>query len=163
MTKKERLWQMFKFLCFSLSAGVIQFVSFELLALICRSVFSLTQEQYYWGCHLTALLLSVIWNFTFNRKFTFKSANNVPKAMALVLLFYAVFTPLSIWWGDALVKIGWDDTLVELFTMVINFVTEYVYDAFVVFRKNTKVEENAGDEQIAENNGENIANGDNNA
>ena len=146
MTKKERLWQMFKFLCFSLSAGVIQFVSFELLALICRSVFSLTQEQYYWGCHLTAILLSVIWNFTFNRKFTFKSATNVKKAMLLVLLFYAVFTPLSIWWGDALVKIGWDDTLVELFTMVINFVTEYLYDAFVVFKNKPEEGKNQPDE-----------------
>ena len=146
MTKRERIFQILKFLGFSLSAGVIQIVSFELLALICRSVFSLTQEQYYWGCHLTAILLSVIWNFTFNRKFTFKSATNVKKAMLLVLLFYAVFTPLSIWWGDALVKIGWDDTLVELFTMVINFVTEYLYDAFVVFKNKPEEGKNQLDE-----------------
>ncbi len=154
MTKKERLWQIFKFLCFSISAGVIQIVSFELLALACREVFSLLEEQYYWGCYLTALLLSVIWNFTFYRKFTFKSANNVPKAMALVLLFYAVFTPLSTWWGDALVGVGWDDTLVLIFTMVINFVTEYIYDAFVVFKNNTKVEQKNDSEQTAESNGE---------
>lgn len=139
MTKKQRIWQIFKFLCFSLSAGIIQIVSFELFALVCRSAFSLVEAQYYWGCYLTALLLSVVWNFTFNRKFTFKSANNVPKAMALVLLFYAVFTPLSTWWGNALVKVGWDDTLVLVFTMVINFVTEYLYDAFIVF-KDKKVE-----------------------
>ena len=112
MSKKERIIQFLKFLGFSLSAGIIQIVSFELFALICRSAFSLVEEQYYWGCYLTSLLLSIIWNFTFNRKFTFKSAVNVPKAMALVLAFYAVFTPLSTWWGDALVSVGWDDTLV---------------------------------------------------
>ena len=138
MSKKERIIQFLKFLGFSLSAGIIQIVSFELFALICRSAFSLVEEQYYWGCYLTSLLLSIIWNFTFNRKFTFKSAVNVPKAMALVLAFYAVFTPLSTWWGDALVSIGWDDTLVLIMTMVINFITEYVYDALVVFREKKK-------------------------
>ena len=138
MSKKERIIQFLKFLGFSLSAGIIQIVSFELFALICRSAFSLVEEQYYWGCYLTSLLLSIIWNFTFNRKFTFKSAVNVPKAMALVLAFYAVFTPLSTWWGDALVSIGWDDTLVLIMTMVINFLTEYVYDALVVFRERKK-------------------------
>lgn len=138
MSKKERIIQFLKFLGFSLSAGIIQIVSFELFALICRSAFSLVEEQYYWGCYLTSLLLSIIWNFTFNRKFTFKSAVNVPKAMALVLAFYAVFTPLSTWWGDALVSIGWDDTLVLIMTMVINFLTEYVYDALVVFREKKK-------------------------
>lgn len=138
MSKKERIIQFLKFLGFSLSAGIIQIVSFELFALICRSAFSLVEEQYYWGCYLTSLLLSIIWNFTFNRKFTFKSAVNVPKAMALVLAFYAVFTPLSTWWGDALVSVGWDDTLVLIMTMVINFLTEYVYDALVVFREKKK-------------------------
>lgn len=134
MTKKERFFQFLKFVGFSISAGVIQIISFELIALICRKGFSLTEEQYYWGVYLTALTLSVLWNFTFNRKFTFKSANNVAVAMGLVAWFYLLFTPLSTWWGDALVKIGWDDTLVLLFTMIINFVTEYFYDAFVVFR-----------------------------
>ena len=128
MTKKEKLIQIVKFTLFSISAGIIQIVSFELLALLCRGVFSLTDEQYYW-------------NFTFNRKFTFKDASNVPIAMLKVFLFYLVFTPLSTWGGDALVKIGWDDTLVLAITMVINFVTEFIYDDLFVFRKK-KVEEN---------------------
>ena len=134
MSKKEQIIQFLKFLGFSLSAGIIQIVSYELFALLCRGAFSLVEEQYYWGCYLTSLLLSIIWNFTFNRKFTFKSAVNVPKAMALVLEFYAVFTPLSTIGGDALVSIGWNGTLVLIITMVINFITEYVYDALVVFR-----------------------------
>ena len=147
MSKKERIIQFLKFLGFSLSAGIIQIVSFELFALICRSAFSLVEEQYYWGCYLTSLLLSIIWNFTFNRKFTFKSAVNVPKAMALVLAFYAVFTPLSTWWGDALVSVGWDDTLVLVCTMVINFLTEYVYDALVVFREKKKDDDQPNQEE----------------
>ena len=135
MTKKEKLIQIVKFTLFSISAGIIQIVSFELLALLCRSAFSLTDEQYYWGVYLTSLTLSVLWNFTFNRKFTFKDASNVPIAMFKVFLFYLVFTPLSTWGGDALVGIGWDDTLVLVITMVINFVTEFIYDDLVVFRK----------------------------
>ena len=138
MTKKEKFIQILKFTLFSISAGIIQIVSFELIAWACRAWFTLTEEQYYWGVYIFSLLLSVTWNFTFNRKFTFKSANNVPIAMALVLAFYAVFTPLSTWWGDALVSIGWDDTLVLVFTMIINFVTEFIYDDLVVFRKPQK-------------------------
>ena len=135
MTKKEKLIQIVKFTLFSISAGIIQILSFELLALLCRGLFSLTDEQYYWGVYLTSLTLSVLWNFTFNRKFTFKDASNVPIAMFKVFLFYLVFTPLSTWGGDALVGIGWDDTLVLVITMVINFVTEFIYDDLVVFRK----------------------------
>lgn len=147
MTKKEKILQIVKFTLFSISAGIIQFGSFELIAWICRFAFSLTEEQYYWGVYLTALTLSVLWNFTFNRKFTFKSATNVPIAMLKVLAFYLVFTPLSMWWGDALVSIGWDDTLVLALTMIINFVTEFIYDDLFVFRKpkqskEQKLEEN---------------------
>ena len=90
--------------------------------------------SYYGWSYFISLALSVIWNFTFNRKFTFKSAKNVPVAMLLVLAFYAVFTPLSILWGIALVKAGWNDTLVLLLTMVINFVTEFLWTRFVVYR-----------------------------
>ena len=148
MTKKEKFIQIVKFTLFSISAGVIQFGSYELLAWICRLAFSLTETQYYWGVYLTSLTLSVLWNFTFNRKFTFKSATNVPIAMLKVLAFYAVFTPLSTWWGDALVNIGWNDTLVLALTMVINFVTEFIYDDLIVFRKpktQPKEEETAED------------------
>ena len=89
----------------------------------------------YWVSYLIALVLSVIWNFTLNRKFTFKSANNVPKAMLLVALFYCVFTPLSTLLEKYLTDTcGWNDYLVTGINMVINFVTEFLYDRFVVFR-----------------------------
>ena len=88
----------------------------------------------YWPCYLTALILSVIWNFTLNRKFTFKSANNVPVAMMKVLGYYAVFTPLSTIFGNWLADdLLWNEYLVTILNMIINFVTEYLFDRFVVF------------------------------
>lgn len=127
-TKKELL-RTVKFILFSISAGVIQLGSYTLL----ESVLHLTP----WLCNLISLVLSVVWNFTFNRKFTFHSAENVPKAMALVAAFYLVFAPLSSWWTKVLTGpgVGWNPYLVEIMTMLTNFVTEYLYQRFVVFRK----------------------------
>ena len=115
LTARQNLGQILKFLLFSISAGVIQFgVSTLLLELSGWS---------YWPCYLIGLVLSVLYNFTINRKFTFQSANNVPLAMLKVFCYYAVFTPLSTWWGDALTGIGWNEYLVLFLTMVVNFVT----------------------------------------
>ena len=125
-TKKEGYIQALKFLLFSISAGIIQAVSFTLL-------FELAKFKY-WPAYLIALILSVLWNFTLNRKFTFKSANNVPVAMMKVAMYYAVFTPLSTWWGDALTTIGWNEYLVLFGTMVINLVTEFLFTKYVVYR-----------------------------
>ena len=90
-----------------------------------------------WISHLISLILSVLWNFTLNRKYTFHSANNIPIAMMKVAIFYIVFTPLSTWWTAALTSggLGWNAYLVEALTMLTNFVTEYIYDRFVVFGK----------------------------
>ena len=123
---KAEAWQALKFTLFSISAGVIQIGSFE--------VFSKLLGWSYLPAYLTSLILSVLWNFTFNRRYTFRSDANVPRAMALVALFYVVFTPLSAWWGDALTKMGWNEDLVMIGTMLINFVTEFLYQKFVVYR-----------------------------
>lgn len=126
MDKKEII-RMIKFTLFSISAGVIEFVSFALLT-------KLTDFSY-WVCYLTALILSVIWNFTLNREFTFKSANNVPVAMFKVFLFYLVFTPVSTIVGNYLVEdLSWNEFLVTLINMLFNFVLEYLYDKYFVFR-----------------------------
>ncbi|MBR5192120.1 MAG: GtrA family protein [Clostridia bacterium] len=125
MQNKKELIQALKFLGFSVSAGVIQVLSFTLLNEI------LLVD--YWVSYLTALILSVLWNFTLNRKFTFKSASNVPIAMLKVALFYAVFTPLSTLGGDYLESIGWNEYLVLAISMALNFVLEYVYQKFFVF------------------------------
>jgi len=122
---KEELIRAIKFTLFSISAGIIQVLSFTL--------FNEVLQWNYWGCYLTSLILSVLWNFTLNRKLTFRSANNVPIAMLKVACFYLVFTPLSTWAGDWLNGSGWNEYLVLALSMVTNFVTEYLYDRYFVF------------------------------
>ena len=125
---KTELLRSIKFVLFSISAGLIQVGSFALL----NELLSL----HYWVAYLISLVLSVLWNFTLNRKFTFKSAANVPIAMLKVAGFYLVFTPLSTWWTAALTApdVGWNEYLVLALTMIVNFVTEYLFDRLVVFR-----------------------------
>ncbi|MBQ5747110.1 MAG: GtrA family protein [Clostridia bacterium] len=118
-----------KFLFFSVSAGVIQIASFTL--------FEELLHLDHWISYLASLVLSVLWNFTLNRKFTFCSANNVPVAMIKVALFYLVFTPLSTWWTAVLTSesVGVNEYIVLILTMLVNFVSEYLYDRFIVFGK----------------------------
>jgi putative flippase GtrA len=115
-----------KFTLFSASAGLIQAASFTLLNELTRFP--------YWPSYLIALTLSVVYNFTLNRRFTFKSANNVPLAMLKVFGYYLVFTPLSTWWGAALTNIGWNEYIVLAGTMLANFVSEFLFQRFVVFK-----------------------------
>lgn len=117
-----------KFALFSASAGLIEMGSFALL-----NEFT---AWGYWPCYLIALVLSVVWNFTLNRKFTFKSAANVPIAMAKVLAYYAVFTPLSTLLGEYLAgTLGWYEYLVTVINMLLNFGTEFLYQRTFVFGK----------------------------
>ena len=117
-----------KFFLFSVSAGIIEFVSFALL-----DTFT---EWRYWPKYLIALTLSVLWNFTLNRRFTFRSAGNVPIAMIKVACFYMVFTPISTILGNYLAEdLGWNDMFVTILNMGANLVTEYLYDRYFVFGK----------------------------
>ncbi len=125
-SKKQEFIQFLKFLAFSLSAGVIQLSTFELL-------YNVINWKSWWATYLISIVLSVLWNFTFNRKFTFKSASNVPVSMFLALMFYVPFVPISVFGGNALEQIGWNGTLVTVMMMVINFLTEFVWDKLVVF------------------------------
>ena len=131
----KELVRTLKFIVFSISAGVIELVVFTLMNEIIKLP--------YWPCYLVALICSVLWNFTFNRKFTFQSASNVPKAMLLVLAYYLVFTPLSTWGGDALEGAGWNEYIVLGITMLVNLSTEFLYDRFVVFRDSLDTNERA--------------------
>ena len=125
--KKKEFLRMVKFTLFSISAGLIEIVSFALL----NELLHLP----YWLSYLIALVLSVLWNFTLNRKFTFQSAANVPIAMLKVAAYYAVFTPLSTWLEHQLAgNLGWNEYLVTGINMALNFVTEFLYQRFFVYR-----------------------------
>ncbi|MBR2614086.1 MAG: GtrA family protein [Clostridia bacterium] len=146
MEKTQKLKEFFralKFLAFSISAGVIQFGTMALF----YEVF----KWEWWLSYIISLLLSVLWNFTINRKFTFKSANNVKIAMLLVLAFYAVFAPASLFLGDWIESLGVDGLIVEAGIMVLNFVLEFLYTRFVVYRNSCDTAVNKKEEKKGEN------------
>ena len=126
--KKTKEWvRVLKFVLFSASAGIIQFGSFALLN-------EFTGWRY-WPCYLISLLLSILWNFTFNRRFTFQSNANITRAMLLVLAFYAVFTPSTTILGDWLAEdLHWNEYLVTGINMLLNLSLEYLYQRYVVYR-----------------------------
>lgn len=131
-----------KFLIISISAGIIQVATFALF----NEVFGWN----YWVSYLLSLLLSIIWNFTINRKITFKSANNVKVAMLLVLAFYAVFTPVSTWLGELAETSGVNEYLVLGITMLSNFILEFLYTRFFVYKNScdTAVNKNKTEENV---------------
>lgn len=118
--------QMIKFTLFSISAGIIQVLSF--------AVFNEVFHWQYWPAYLTSLILSILWNFTFNRRYTFKSAANIPVAMAKLFGFYLVFTPLSTWLGHIADAAGVNEYIVLGVTMLSNFVLEFLFAKFVMYR-----------------------------
>ncbi len=122
---KKQFWQAVKFTLFSLSAGLIQISSFALLEIFIQD---------YWIPYLISLVLSIVWNFTLNRRFTFKSATNVPIAMAKVFGFYLVFTPLSTYLGHLAEQANWNDFVILLLTMLANFILEFLFCKLVVFK-----------------------------
>ncbi len=125
-TDYKELLRVVKFTFISISAGIIQILSFTLF----NEVF----KWDYWFAYLPSLLLSILWNFTVNRKFTFKAANNVKIAMLLVLGFYAVFTPVSTVLGNLAENANVNEYLVLALTMIANFVLEFLFTRFVVYR-----------------------------
>ena len=126
LTTKETLIQILKFVAFSMGAGIIQIVSYTIIHELTDCV--------HWKAYLPSLILSVLYNFTVNRKFTFKSATNVPIAMLKVALFYCVFTPVSLYLGQLAENAGVNNYIVEVVTMSCNLVTEYLFCRFVVYR-----------------------------
>ena len=139
----KEFWRFVKFGLISASAGIIEMGAFALLN-------ELTGWSY-WPCYLIALVLSVVWNFTLNRKYTFKSTANITTAMLKVAGYYAVFTPLSTWLGDYLADgLHWNEYLVTALMMILNFVTEFLFQRYVVYGKNVdtaKSKQNNGEDK----------------
>ncbi len=124
---KKEILRTIKYALVAASAGLIQIGAFTLF----NEVFHMN----YWLGYLIALVLSVLWNFTINRRYTFKSASNVKKAMLLVFAYYVVFTPLSTLLEHFLTEqLLWNEYLVTIINMLINFITEFLYQRFFVFR-----------------------------
>ncbi len=125
--KNKELLRKIKFTLFSISAGIIEIVVFTILNKFTNFP--------YWACYMPALVLSVVWNFTLNREYTFKSDTNIPIAMFKVFIFYLIFTPLSTLLGNYLAeKLLWNDFLVTGINMLLNFILEYLYDKYIVFK-----------------------------
>ena len=142
----KEFWRFIKFVLFSISAGVIETVSFALLS-------ELTPLKE-WISYIISVVLSVIWNFTFNRKFTFKSANNIPIAMLKVALFYVVFIPLTALLEKFLTEdLLWPGILATAINMVLNFILEFFYQRYFVFGKSldSNTKEAIKDENKVEN------------
>ena len=135
-TKKQQFWQFLKFTFFMASAGIIQLLSTTIL-----HQWTGWLKDYYWLAYVIGLTLSVVWSFTFNRKFTFKAANNIPVAMILVVIYNCLIVVPLAWGGDELVKLWGTDwgIVVTVITLLINFITEFIWDKFIVF--NAKVTE----------------------
>lgn len=125
--KNKELIRTIKFTLFSISAGIIQILLFTLM----NELLHLD----YWASYLTSLVVSILWNFTINRKITFKSSNNIKISMLLVFLFYLVFTPVSTVLGDLAEKAEVNEYITLALTMLSNFVLEYLYTRYVVYRK----------------------------
>lgn len=146
-TVKNNFRQAAKFTFFSIGAGVIQIGSYTLLHELLKNR-GMSVNGLWAATYLPSLVLSVLFNFTLNRKYTFRSADNVPKCMALVFAFYLAFTPLSLWLGglaneSILEHIAWGNYIVEGCTMLANFVLEFLYNRFVVYRKSIDTNDRA--------------------
>ncbi len=134
-----------RFLLFTLvsaSAGLVQLATFSLL-----NEFT---DWRYWPCYLIAITLSVLWNFTINRRYTFRSDANITRAMLLVVAYYIVFIPTTTWLGDWLVEtMHWNEYLVTILNMLLNFTTEFLYQRYIVYRGkvDSKVSESATTKQ----------------
>ena len=143
VNKKREFLRVVKFTLISISAGAIQIASTGLLELI--------PSFPGWLSYLIGLVLSVLWNFTINKKYTFRSATNVPKAMFKIGLFYAVFAPLSSWVEHIFEQNGWEVMIATVVLMIINFVLEFLYCTFIVYRKSIDTNDIAKAELEKEN------------
>jgi len=146
LTGKDNFLQLVKYCIVAASAGLVQIGVFSL----CSYLIFHDNDADYGPSYFIALVASVLWNFTFNRKYTFQSASNIPRAMLMVFGFYLVFTPLSVWWGVAITghylradhpNMDLVKFLVLFGTMFVNGVGDFVFQRFVVFRKTINTNE----------------------
>lgn len=146
--KRKGVMQFVKYALCAASAGIIQLALFSILQAAIPATDKTIRfivediELVAFIATTVALCASIIWNFTFNRKFTFKDAGNVPKAMVLAFLFYVPFYPFQTWYVCTIKKLLLEHMnedlagiIAEGTVMIINFALEFMWQKFVVFRK----------------------------
>lgn len=126
LTTKENIIQVVKFVAFSLGSGVIQTVVFTVL--------NEFMHFDYWQSYLPAIFLGVLYGFTVNRRFTFKSANNVPVAMAKLAFYYCIFIPTSTYLGNLAENKGVNEYIVLVVTMLANLTTAFLVNRLWIYR-----------------------------
>lgn len=141
LSKRDNMIQFLKFVLFSISAGVIQIITFTLLTTLTHLA--------YWPKYLIALIVSIVYNFTVNRRFTFKSAANIPTAMLKVLRYYCIFTPLSTGLGEKIASQGVNEYIILLGTMGTNLITEFLFTRFVVYKNSINTNDLASNKEDA--------------
>lgn len=169
--KRKGVMQFIKYALCAASAGIIQIVLFSILQAVIpsngKTIHFIVEDMdlVTFIATTVALCASILWNFTFNRKFTFKDAGNVPRAMILAFLFYVPFYPFQTWYVHTIKSllveaIGTDGAgiIAEGSVMIINFALEFMWQKFVVFRKpkdkkenKTEGNENSGETENADN------------
>lgn len=143
--KRKTAVQVLKYAVCTASAGILQFVSFTILQAVIPenigTIYFIVEDMSLATFIATtiALALSILWNFTINRKFTFKAAGNVARAMILAFLFYVPFYPFQTWYVHT-VKMALGNTdaaglLAEATVMLINGVLEFCWQKFFIYRK----------------------------
>ncbi len=146
--KRKGVVQFIKYALCAASAGIIQIVLFSILQTVLPKDMGnihFIVEDMQLGTFIAttvALCASILWNFTFNRKFTFKDAGNVPLAMFLAFLFYVPFYPFQTWYVHTIktllsqhISVDGAGIIAEASVMAINFALEFIWQKFVVFRK----------------------------
>lgn len=146
--KRQEKLQFVKYALCAASAGIIQFLTFTILQAVIpdngQTMHFIVENMSVvtFSATTVALCLSILWNFTLNRKFTFKDAGNVPKAMVLAFIFYIPFYPFQTWYVHTIkellgasINIDAAGIIAEGTVMIMNFILEFLWQKFVVFRK----------------------------
>lgn len=154
--KRKTIRQFIKYALCAASAGIIQFLTFTILQAVIpddgKTIHFLVEDMSVvtFSATTVALCLSILWNFTLNRKFTFKDAGNVPKAMILAFIFYIPFYPFQTWYVHTIkellgasINIDAAGIIAEGTVMIMNFILEFIWQKFVVFRKEKPTQEQA--------------------
>ena len=134
--KTKNGWlQFLQFVVVSLGAGVIEYATFALMTWIVPD-----NKTMLVAAEVTSVVLSCLFNFTVNRKYTFHSSSNIPLGMLLYGVYYAFLaTPAGVWFLLFLTQGGMHELLAKAVKMLVNFIFDYLFCKFILFQAADKV------------------------